>query len=240
MTARIVRLTTACALACAAASARAQATPPAPANVPASDGMVDDGSFTILRKGVRMGRETFTIRRSLEGAETVYIANATVEFDAQRLSPALRTDTAFTPLAYQMEVRTNDQLQLRLKGVIGRGRFSARVRTPSGEAAKEYIVSEGALVIDDMVFHQYYFLAQRVHGSAFTVPVVIPQRNMQQTMRVQLAGVDRVTIGGTPVDARKLVAVVGGGSRDIWIDAQGRVLKVVLGDITAVRDELPH
>ena len=241
-TARILRLTTASAIACAAASGRAQAVPPAPApaGAAASDGMVDEGSFTILRKGVRVGRETFTIRRSLEGAETVYIANATVEFDAQRLSPALRTDTAFAPLAYQMEVRTNDQLQLRLKGVIGRGRFSARVRTPSGEAAKEYIVSEGALVIDDMVFHQYYFLAQRVHGSAFTVPVVIPQRNVQLTMRVQMAGVERITVGGTPVDARKLVAAVSGGSRDIWIDAQGRVLKVVLGDITAVRDELPH
>jgi len=231
-----LRLTVVCAVACAAATlGRAQAAPPAP------EGIVDEGSFTILRKGVRIGRETFTIRRSLENAEEVYIANATVEFDTQRLSPALRTDTAFTPLAYQMEVRTDDKLQLRLKGVIGRGRFTARVRTPSGEAAKEYIVSEGALVIDDMVFHQYYFLAQRMKGSTMTVPVVIPQRNVQLTMRVQLAGVDRITIGGTPVDARKLVAAVsGGGGRDIWVDSQGRVLKVVHGDITAVRDELPH
>src|SRR5262249_44125772 len=150
---------------------------------------IDEGSFSILRKGVRVGRETFTIRRSFEGAESVYVANATVEFDTQRLTPALRTDTAFRPLAYQMEVRTNDQLQLRLKGVIGRGRFSARVRTPSGEAAKEYIVSEGALVIDDMVFHQYYFLSQRVKGSVITVPVVIPQRNVQLSMRVQPSGV---------------------------------------------------
>ena len=207
----------------------------------AQAGIVDEGSFTIARSGARVGRETFTIRRSLEGNSEVYVANATVEFDTERLSPALRTDTAFAPLAYQMEVRTNDQLQLRLKGVIGRGRFTARVRTPTGEATKEYIVSEGALVIDDMVFHQYYFLAQRVKGSAFTVPVVIPQRNVQLSMRVQTAGVERITIGGTPVDARKLVAVVSGGSgRDIWVDGEGRVLKVVHGDITAVRDELPR
>jgi hypothetical protein len=234
---RPLRLTMACALACAAAPAVVRAQVAAPT----TDGMVDEGSFTILRKGVRIGRETFTIRRSIEGAENVYIANATVDFDAQRLSPALRTDSSYAPLAYQMEVRTNDQLQLRLKGVIGRGRFSARVRTPSGESAKEYIVSEGALVIDDMVFHQYYFLAQRVKGSAFTVPVVIPQRNVQLPMHVQTAGVERITIGGTPVDAHKLVAAVSGaGTRDIWVDGEGRVLKVVHGDITAVRDELPH
>ena len=203
--------------------------------------IVDEGTFTIFRQNVRVGRETFTIRRSLEATEDVYIANATVDFDTQRLSPALRTDTSFAPLAYQMEIRTNDQLQLRLKGVIGRGRFSARVRTPTGEAAKEYIVSEGALVIDDMVFHQYYFLAQRVKGSSFTVPVVIPQRNVQQTMRVQVMAADRITVGGTPVDARRLVATAAGGPpRDIWVDAQGRVLKVTLGEITAVRDELPH
>jgi len=219
--------------ACALAAAGA-------ARAPAQSLIVDEGSFSILRKGTRIGRETFTIRRSDENGEQVYIANATVDFDTQRLSPALRTDTTFAPLAYQMEVRTNDQLQLRLKGVIGRGRFSARVRTPSGEAAKEYIVSQGALVIDDMVFHQYYFLAQRVKGTSFTVPVVIPQRNTQLPMSVQVNGVDRLVIGGTPVEARRLVATVGGAVREIWIDAQGRVLKVVNGDISAVRDELPR
>jgi len=213
----------------------------APRGAAAQVTIVDEGTFTIFRKSARIGRETFTIKRSIAPNEDVYEANATVDFDAQRLSPALRTDTSYAPLAYQMEVRTNDQLQLRLKGVIGRGRFSARVRTPSGEAAREYIVSVGALVIDDDVFHQYYFLAQRIRGSSFTVPVVIPTRNVQVTMRVQVVGVERVTIGGTPTDARRLAATMAGGTaRDIWIDAQGRVLKVTLGDVTALRDELPH
>jgi len=203
--------------------------------------IVDEGTFTIFRKGTRVGREIFTIRRSESPTDTLYEASATVEFDTQRLSPSLRTNDKYAPLAYQMEVRTNDQLQLRLKGVIGRGRFSARVRTPSGEAAKEYIVSEGALVIDDDVFHQYYFLAQRLHGSSLTVPVVIPTRSVQVAMHVQEAGVERVTVGGTPTDARRLDATLAGAPpRDIWIDSQGRVLKVTLGDITALRDELPH
>ena len=208
----------------------------------AQEKIVDEGSFTIFRKGVRVGRETFTIRRSDTPNEAVYVANATVDFDAQRLTPALRTDTSYAPLAYQMEVRTNDQLQLRLKGVIARGRFSARVKTPTGEAAKEYIVSEGALVIDDDVFHQYYFLAQRLgKGTTLTVPVVIPTRNVQQTMHVQLMGVERVVIGGTPTDARRLTATISGGTtRDIWVDSQSRVLKVTLGDVSAVRDEMPR
>jgi hypothetical protein len=200
------------------------------AHAAAQETLVDEGSFTIFRKGARVGRETFTIRRSVTASEDVYVANATVDFDAQRLTPALRTDTSYAPLAYQMEVRTNDQLQLRLKGVIGRGRFSARVKTPTG-----------ALVIDDDVFHQYYFLAKRLKGVAFSVPVVIPTRNVQQTMHVQPMGVERVVIGGTPTDARRLNATISGGmTRDIWVDAQGRVLKVTLGDVSAVRDEMPR
>ncbi len=222
----------------ATAFALALATPlPASAQVT----VVDEGTFTIFRKGTRIGRETFTIRRSVTPNEDVYVANATVDFDTQRLSPALRTDASYAPLAYQMEVRINDQLQLRLKGVIGRGRFSARVRTPTGEAAKEYIVSEGALVIDDDVFHQYYFLAQRIRGNSFVVPVVIPTRNVQESMHVQVGGAERIVVGGTPLDARRLTATMAGGTtRDIWVDAQGRVLKVTLGDVTAQRDELPH
>jgi hypothetical protein len=203
---------------------------------------VDAGSFTIYRAGARIGRETFTIRRSVERSGDVFDANATVEFDAERLSPRLSTDTSFAPLAYQMEVQLNNQFEMRLTGVISRGRFSTRVRTPTGQAAKEYIVSEGALVIDDDVFHQYYFLAQRLTGAAgvLTLPVVIPRRNLQETMRVTVAGTERIIIGGTPVDARHLVAVgSGGATRNIWVDAQGRVLKVTLGNITALRDELP-
>jgi hypothetical protein len=60
-------------------------------------------------------------------------------------------------------------------------------------------------------------------------------------MHVQLMGVERVVIGGTPTDARRMNATISGGAtRDIWIDSQGRVLKVTLGDVSAVRDEMPH
>ncbi len=115
------------------------------------------------------------------------------------------------------------------------------MRTPTGEAAKEYIVSDGALVIDDDVFHQYFFLAQRFKGAAFSVPVVIPTRNVQQTMHVQPMGVERVMVGGTPTDAKRLNATItGGATRDIWVDSKGRVLKVTLGEVSAVRDEMPR
>lgn len=215
-----------------------------PAVAPSQVTVADEGSFTISRSGTRIGRETFTIRRTPGPGGDVYVANATVEFDAERLSPALRADDSFAPLAYQLEVRSGGEVRERLRAIVGRGRISAQVKTAKGESTKEYIVADGALVLDDNVFHQYYFLARRSAGAAnSSVPVVIPQRNTQVVMRVTAQGNDAVTIGGRSIEGRVLVLTEpGGATRHIWVDSQGRVLKVSLDarGITALRDEPPR
>ncbi|HEU6451561.1 MAG TPA: hypothetical protein VFT57_09095 [Gemmatimonadaceae bacterium] len=213
-----------------------------PAAAPSQVTVVDEGSFTISRSGTKIGRESFTIRRTPGPGGDVYVANATVEFDTERLSPALRADDSFAPLAYQLEVREGGEVRERLRAIVGRGRISAQVKTAKGESTKEYIVADGALVLDDNVFHQYYFLARRASGAS-TVPVVIPQRNTQVVMRVSTQGNDAVSIGGRAISARLLVLTEpGGATRHIWVDDQGRVLKVALDarGITATRDEPPR
>ena len=213
-----------------------------PAAAPSQVTVVDEGSFTISRSGTKIGRESFTIRRTPGPGGDVYVANATVEFDTERLSPALRADDSFAPLAYQLEVREGGEVRERLRAIVGRGRISAQVKTAKGESTKEYIVADGALVLDDNVFHQYYFLARRASGAS-TVPVVIPQRNTQVVMRVSTQGNDAVSVAGRAINARVLVLTEpGGATRHIWVDDQGRVLKVALDarGITATRDEPPR
>jgi hypothetical protein len=207
---------------------------------------VDEGSFTISRGGTRptdrIGQESFTIRRTRGAGGDVVVANAMVTFDTERIAPALRTDTSFSPLAYQVEVRTGTDVE-RLRGRIGGGRFSAQLKTAKGESSKEYIVSDGALILDDDVFHQYYFLVQRVRGGSATIPVVIPRRNTQETMRIQAGANEQVRVGTSSVEARHYtVQESAGATRQVWADAQGRILKVQLdaGNITATRDELPR
>ena len=204
---------------------------------------VDEGSFTITRDGNPAGREEFSIRRTPGGESgTVYVASATVSYTDRRLSPALRADAAGAPLAYQVEVRVGTEVQERLTGQVGRGRFSAVTKTPRGESSKEYVVSDGALILDDDVFHQYFFVAQgRRAGS---VPVVVPRRNTQLTMRIEERGAEQLTIGGQRVDARHFVLrdAGGGADRDIWVDAQNRVLKVAIParNVVAQRDDAPR
>ena len=204
---------------------------------------MDEGSFTITRDGRPAGREAFSIRRPPGGESgTTYVASATVSYDDRRLSPALRADAGGSPLAYQVEVRVGSEVQERLTGQVGRGRFSAITKTPRGESSKEYVVSDGALILDDDVFHQYFFVAQGRRSGA--VPVVVPRRNAQHTMRVEERGADELTIGGQRVSARHLVLrdAAGGADRDIWVDAQNRVLKVEIPsrNVVALRDDAPR
>jgi hypothetical protein len=202
---------------------------------------VDEGRFIISRAGQRIGTEDFLIRRQASPGGDVLVAQATVAYDDRRLSPALRADSTGAPLAYQVQVKVGAEVQEHLSGRIGRGRFSAQLRTPRGESAKEYIVADGALVLDDDVFHQYYFLGRSDRTGA--VPVVIPRRNAQVTMRVQPDGTEQVAIGSAQVSARQLVLTEQDGSvRRVWLDAQGRVLKVALegSGIVATRDEPPR
>lgn len=208
---------------------------------PAQVTVVDEGSFTIARGGTPVGRESFAIRRTPSPGGDVLVASGNIQISEQHLSPALRTDASGAPLAYQVEVKTGAEVQERLSGNLGRGRFSARLRTPRGESAKEYIVADGAFVLDDDVFHQYYFLANANRSGAITV--VIPRRNTQVSMRVDDRGKESVRIGGSTVNGRRLVLTEPDGStRHIWVDDQGRVLKVSLerSGITATRDQPPR
>ncbi|HSJ65125.1 MAG TPA: hypothetical protein VK922_14630 [Gemmatimonadaceae bacterium] len=202
--------------------------------------VVDEGRFIITRDGRRIGSEDFVIRRTPGAGGDVLTGTATVAYDERRLAPALRTDPKGSPLAYQVEIRVGPEVQESLRGQIGRGRFSARIRTPGGESAKEYIVSDGAVILDDEVFHQYYFLG--MSARAGSVPVVVPRRNVQVSMRVQTGGgSEMVEIGGTRVAARHLeISEPGGTNRHVWLDSQGRVLKVTVDGVTATRDELPR
>ncbi|MDQ6885962.1 MAG: hypothetical protein M3068_01575 [Gemmatimonadota bacterium] len=197
---------------------------------------LDEGSFTIMRGSQRLGREDFTIRRTSD----VIVANGTVTMADRQLFPALRTNSAGHPLRYQMEIRRGGAVVQQLRGVMGRGRFSAQTKTPGGESSREYPIADAAVVLDDDVFHHYYFLALALRAS--DIPIVVPHRNAQLFVHVEKRGIERIEVGGISVEATHLVITSHErGARDFWVDGQGRVLKVSLGDqdIVATRDDPP-
>jgi hypothetical protein len=203
--------------------------------------IADQGSFTITVANQRTGREEFRIEGTPGGSGGLeFVARATVVFGDRRLTPALRSDSTGAPFDYQIESRGTTTGSERWSGKITRGRVSARINSARGESAKEYIVTDGALIIDDDVFHQYFFLARRSGESS--IAIVIPRRNAQLIVKLSIAGSERVTIGTRDLEARHLVMTEPSGVvRDIWVDAKGRVLKVAIPsrNIIALRDDPP-
>jgi hypothetical protein len=204
--------------------------------------IVDGGSFTIMVNGSRAGREEFLIRATPgPNNRDTYIATATVVLGNRRLTPKLETDEAVNPVAYQIETRGAEGTQ-NYAGTIARGHMSARIRTPRGESGKEYVVADGAFVLDDDVYHQYFFIARK-EGSQGARPVIVPRRNAQITMRIARDGSEPVTIGGQSIPAQRwTVTEPGGEERQFWTDADGRVLRVAIParGIVAQRDDPPR
>jgi hypothetical protein len=203
---------------------------------------LDEGSFTITVNGERVGREDFRIRTTPGTTGPEVVATASVAYANRRVLPQMRADSAGAPSRYVVEVKDGPVVDERVDGVVGRGRVSARVKNTRGESANEFVVSQGALVIDDDVFHQYYFITRRA-SPAGNVSVIVPRRNTQVTMRVADAGTEKLTIGGTTLDAKRYtIADPGGADREVWADASGRLLKVAIPSkgVVAVRDDPPR
>lgn len=203
---------------------------------------VDEGSFTISRAGQRVGSEVFAIRQT-PGAERgmILVSSATITAGERRVLPALRTDERGVPLAYQIDVRVGGESRERLTGLVGRGRFSAQVHTAGGESASEFVVAAGARLIDEDIFHQYYFLVLGNRRGA--VPVIIPRRGEQVTVEVVERGQEALVVGGRPLAATRLTVLLNGApDRDVWIDGAGRVLRVEIParQVIAMRDEPPR
>ena len=128
----------------------------------------------------------------------------------------------------------------RLRGRGRPGRFSVLAQTRTGESAREYIIDNGALVIEDDVFNHFFFV-----GLAALHPRVIvisPRTAQQGRHEVQGRGEEILDIGGRKIAARRFTLAGADGSRDVWMDDGGRVLKVAItGDgLIALGDDPPR
>lgn len=222
----------------------AAATFVAPLAASAQVATVDEGSFTITRQGTRVGREEFRIVRQPIASGTEYVASGLAVYGEQRIRSALQTAATGAPVGYQVSVTSGPDTLSRLTGQIVHGRFSAQVRTPRGEAASEFATSDGTVIVDDEIYHQYYFLSLGNHlsGAVSEIALLAPRRNGQGSMRVTKAGAESVDVGGQKIAATHLAVAAGGApATDVWVDASGRVLKVSIParGLVALRDDPP-
>jgi hypothetical protein len=207
---------------------------------------LDEGAFRLFLGGAEVGTETFTIRQNGTGASAVIIAQGRTVLTGARggeeVTASLEVGgTTLRPAAYQVTVQGAEPQ--RIAGRVVGGRFSARIVSPAGEAMREYLAGEGAILVDEGVAHHYYFLARRLDGGSVSVPIIIPRQSRQVAAQVTARGEETIAIDGRNVQARRFnVAPAGLPVRHLWVDAQGRVLRVDIPDtgFRAVRAALPR
>ena len=205
---------------------------------------VDEGAFTVTRGGARLGREEFRIVREPANGGAAYMARGTAIYGDRRIAPALQTDANGAPERYQVEVRRGAAVEQRISAQATGTHFRAQSVSDAGEAAREFLLDPGTVIVDDELYHQYYFLARRAAGGSGTrVSVLAPRHGTQSVVTITSGGTERVTVGGRAVDARHYVLTgAPGGRREVWTDEQGRVIRVVLAadGVEAVRDDVPR
>ncbi len=189
-----------------------------------------------------MGREAFSIRRV---AGSGYLATGTVVYADRHLAAALTTDSAGVPVRYQVDVRSGGTREELLTGRATRGYFSVRSQTPRGEAARELLMSPRAHLLDDGIFHQWYFVLQGASPDAGPIPVLAPRRTTEIVLHLDPPTPDTVWVDGHVLRATRVhVSAPDAITRDVWTDAAGRLLAVnedSAGAATVVRrDELPR
>lgn len=201
---------------------------------------LDRGSFTITVSGQRVGREDFTISGTPGANGMEYLSKATVVYGDKRMNPSLWSDSSGIPSRYTIEVKGTSGSSERWMGRIGRGRVSAQIDNARGPSEREYVVTDGAVLVDDDVFHQYFFVAQRAGKPS--IPIVIPRRNAQMVLKSSESGSEKLTVGAASIEAKHLVFTEpSGATRDVWVDANGRVIKVAIParNVVALRDDPP-
>ncbi|MGH7483558.1 MAG: hypothetical protein ACRELV_15530 [Longimicrobiales bacterium] len=211
-----------------------------PTGASAQTRVLDDGAFRLVIDGREVGRETFAIRQSGTGNSAVVLAQGRVTLDRRQLESELELSGALRPAAYQVELEGAEDR--RITGQIAGGRFSAKILSPGGEMMREYLTSDGAILVDDGVAHHYYFIARAFQDGHRTVPLIVPQQNRQVSATIRGAGGESVEVGGSSVQAQHLVVQPAGGDvRHVWVDDQARVLRVEIParDYTAIRTDLP-
>ena len=202
---------------------------------------LDEGTFRILVDGREVGTETFSLRQNGTGSDAVVIAQGRVVLDSRETTANVQlAGTGLRLVAYDVELSGEDARRIRAS--VSGSRASARTLSAAGETMKEYLVSDGAVLLDDGVAHHYYMIAKRADAGARSTPILIPRESRQMPATITLAGEESVSAGGSTVTARKIVVQPeGGDARTVWVDSQSRVLRVEIParNYVAVRTALP-
>jgi hypothetical protein len=199
-----------------------------PAALTAQSVVLDEGTFTVFLEGREIGTESFRIHRDGMGAEAVLVATAEVRLAAAggavAMRPSLRTGPEMIPQAYENKI--SGARTAHVTGWLDGNRFVTRVTSPEGESQKEYRANVQTVVLEENVAYLYYFTAQRVSEPGTTLSVLAPATGGQYRLQVISARVEPFRLGREQLEVRHVRLEGPDQAHEVWLDDQGRVLRV--------------
>jgi hypothetical protein len=203
---------------------------------------LDEGTFIVRRDTGEIAREQF---RLVAGRLDGWSLGASARYDHGHplavLTPILTLGPDSAPLTLQFDVADPNQ-QVRILGQAGRGRFTLRYLAHGSERARELPAAGGAntVVLDDSVFSLYTFVAWRARKDPVTLTAIFPRGARRETLTVQDRGPEATVLNRDAATLRHLVVTGGSaGAVDLWLDPQGRLMKLQFPDRHLVVERLP-
>lgn len=218
---------------------------------PPGDGAVaqnvtlDEGTFSVSLAAGGAGTETFTVRRAGSGDDARVIAQGHIQWSlpsgARDVVPLLEVrGRALGVYAYQVEVSGDEREEIYLRAE-GR-RFVANVRSDAGEQQREFRFRPGSVILEEAVAHQYFLLAPALAAGAESVWVLTPRAGDVSRFLVTAEAGASVRVGSESLEATHVTLTSGDDRREVWLDGQGRVLRVEVPalDFVANRQDPPR
>ena len=210
-------------------------------------GVIDEGVLVVRRDSQEVARETFRLRERRPGDPAGgWLLDASARWPGTgsrttALTPVLElaADTAPAALAYDVVA---DGKSERITGQPGPGRFTLRYLLPGVERSRELPGGPHIVIADDSVFSLFLVVAWRApRGAGAThVTAILPRVAGRATLTLTDLGIAATTVNRDPAMLRHIL-IAGGpmGPVHVWLDRDGRLMKVEIPDRGLRAERLP-
>lgn len=188
---------------------------------------LDDAVFELFRNDQPLGEEHVTLHRRGLGQDARIIGQAEIRLlDGSEARPRLEATTSFRILTYESVFTGAEEGEVAISRV-GR-RLVARMTSAAGEAQREFRASDGTVILEGGAVLPHYLLRPWFGEADAELTILDPRTGDQSRMTLKPVGNENLTIGRRSHPTRRFRLEGDGPVREIWIDADDRILRIDL------------